>query len=115
MLRGGNVRIHDTWACGFEGVTPRMQYTASSFASPLLSVFGRLSGVRLERTGDSLHTHPTDLVLEAGAIPLWHALHRAATRLRTLQQGRGRLHVYLLFLMAALLSMLGYLALGSRP
>jgi formate hydrogenlyase subunit 3/multisubunit Na+/H+ antiporter MnhD subunit len=104
------VRRDVTWACGYDAVTPRMQYTASSFASPLLSVFGRLSGVRVERSAASLHTQPADLVLDGLALPLWHTLHGAALRLRAIQQ--GRLHLYLLYVLAALLVLLAYLALG---
>jgi hydrogenase-4 component B len=90
-----------------------MQYTASSFASPLLTVFGPLSGVRTERTPRSLHTHPSDLVLDGVARPFWHAVRRWALRLRGIQQ--GRLHLYLLYVMAVLLVLLGYLALFPRP
>jgi len=51
--------------------------------------------------------------LDGVALPLWELVHRAAVRLRAIQQGRGRLHVYLLFVMAALLAMLAYLAIGG--
>lgn len=114
LARRQPVRRSATWACGYDLATPRMQYTASSFAAPLLAVFGRLSGVRVERSAAALHTHPADLVLDGLALPFWNALHRAALRLRAVAQGRGRLHVYLLFVMAALLAMLAYLTLGSR-
>jgi fumarate reductase subunit D len=60
-----------------------------------------------------LHTHAVDLVLDGVALPLWRRVHRAALRLRGMQQ--GRLHFYLLYVMAALLVLLGYLAFGSRP
>lgn len=115
LARGQTVRRDVTWACGFDAATPRMQYTASSFASPLLQVFGGLSGVRVRRDATSLHTHPVDLVLDGVVLPLWEVVHQAAVRLRAIQQGRGRLHIYLLFVMAALLAMLAYLAFGARP
>jgi hydrogenase-4 component B len=108
-----NTRREVTWACGYDAVTPRMQYTGSSFAAPLLAIFGRFSGTRVQRSSAALHTHPFDLVLDGFALPLWRALHRAALRLRPIQQ--GRLHVYLLYVMAALLLLLGYLTFGSRP
>jgi hypothetical protein len=114
LTRRQVVRTESTWSCGYGAVTARMQYTASSFATPLLSVFGSLSGVRVTRGEASLHTHPDDLVLDRVARPLWNALHRVALRMRAIQHGRGRLHVYLLFVMAALLTLLGYLAFGSR-
>jgi hypothetical protein len=112
LTRRQSVRREVTWACGYTDATPRMQYTASSFASPLLSVFGPLSGVRVQRTSTSLHTHPDDLVLDRVALPLWNAVLRAALRLRGIQQ--GRLHLYLLYVMAALLALLAYLALFPR-
>jgi len=113
LMRGQTIRREATWGCGFDDVTPRMQYTASSFAAPLLQVFGGLSGVHEHRAPSSLRTHPIDLVLDGVALPLWELVHRAAVRLRAIQQGRGRLHVYLLFVMAALLAMLAYLAIGG--
>ena len=112
LARRQGVRREVTWSCGYGDVTPRMQYTASSFAAPLLAVFGPLSGVRVKRTSTSLHTHPDDLVLDRLARPLWNAVLRAALRLRGIQQ--GRLHLYLLYVMAALLVMLAYLALFPR-
>ena len=107
------VRRAATWACGYSRVTPRMQYTASSFAAPVLSLFGRLSGVYVERTATSFRTHPIDLVLDGVALPLWSVLQRGALRLRGIQQ--GRLHVYLLYVLAALLVLLAYLSFAPRP
>jgi hypothetical protein len=46
------------------------------------------------------------------ALPLWGTLRRTALLLRPIQQ--GRLHFYLMYVMAALLVMLAYLAFGSR-
>ncbi len=106
-------RTGATWSCGYTGVTSRMQYTASSFAAPLLTAFGRLSGVQTRRSPTSFATHPYDLVLDRLAAPVWARVRRAALRLRPLQQ--GRLYAYLIYVMAALLTLLGYLALASRP
>jgi len=112
VLRRRLVRSGETWACGYPLGTPRMQYTASSFAAPLLSTFGRMSGVVEHGTPEAFHTEPVDLVLDRGALPAWHRLQRAALRLRPIQQ--GRLYVYLIYVMAALVVLLAYLALGSR-
>jgi hydrogenase-4 component B len=106
------VRTADTWGCGYLEPTARMQYTASSFASPLLSAFGRLSGVREHRTLTRFETHPLDLVLDRIALPLWSAIQRAALRLRPIQQ--GRLHFYLLYVMVTLVVLLAYLAVTTR-
>src|SRR6266487_4349854 len=43
--RGGGRPIHaETWGCGYPTPTPRMAYTASSFAAPLLDVFRSFAG-----------------------------------------------------------------------
>jgi hydrogenase-4 component B len=112
LLRHRSVRYEPTWSCAYQATTPRMQYTASSFAAPVLALFGRLSGVHSERSADSLHTHPRDLVLDGIALPVWNAIRRAALRLRPIQQ--GRLSLYLVYVMAALLGLLAYLAIGIR-
>jgi hydrogenase-4 component B len=112
LLRRHGVRESETWSCGYVLGTPRMQYTASSFAAPLLSMFGRMSGVVVHRTAHALHTEPVDLVLDRSAIPAWHRVRRAALRLRPIQ--RGRLYAYLIYVMAAVVALLAYLALEIR-
>jgi hydrogenase-4 component B len=112
LVRRRIVRHAETWACGFEAVTPRMQYTASSFAAPLLDIFGRVGGQRIIRSPSSVHTHAIDLVLDGAVLPAWEALLRVALRIRAAQH--GRLHVYLLYVMAAVIVMLVYLSLGPR-
>lgn len=105
------VRREATWGCGYTGPTPRMQYTASSFASPLLGIFGRMSAIRVERSAASLRTHPFDLVLDGVALPAWRAMQRGALRLRGVQ--RGRIQLYVLNVMAALIVVLAYLVLAG--
>ena len=54
LLRGRAVRSGPTWACGYPAVGPSMQYTASSFAQPLIVVFrGILLPVRHEARPDA--------------------------------------------------------------
>lgn len=109
VLRLRPVRLDQTWACAYAGVTPRMQYTASSFAAPLISMFGHLSGVRESRGATLFHSTPTDLVLDSAVLPLWVRIQRTALRLRPMQQ--GRLSMYLLYIVAALLFLLAYLVI----
>ena len=109
-LRRQVVRTGPTWACGYPHPTPRMQYTASSFAAPLASVFGRLAGVREHRGATVFHSTPVDLVLDAAVLPLWARVERAALRLRPMQQ--GRLHVYLIYVVVTVVLVLGYLVLA---
>jgi formate hydrogenlyase subunit 3/multisubunit Na+/H+ antiporter MnhD subunit len=108
-LRRRTVRRAPTWGCAYDATTPRMQYTASSFATPLLDLFGRASGVEQHRGATVLHTTPTDIVLERAIKPLWFAGREWALRLRAIQQ--GRLHFYLLYVVATLFAVLAYLVL----
>jgi formate hydrogenlyase subunit 3/multisubunit Na+/H+ antiporter MnhD subunit len=100
-------RLSETWACGFANPTPRMQYTASSFAAPLVEVFGEASGVRAHRGATVFHSEPFDIVLDYVVSPAWEAIQRVAVRLRGLQQ--GRLRTYLMYSVATLSVLLVYL------
>jgi NADH:ubiquinone oxidoreductase subunit 5 (subunit L)/multisubunit Na+/H+ antiporter MnhA subunit len=98
----------DTWGCGYAYPTARMQYTAASFAAPLLTAYGPASGVLVTREAGAFHSHPKDLVLDGLVQPLWERLRRGAFRARPIQH--GRLGAYLLYLLGALLLLLLYLA-----
>jgi hydrogenase-4 component B len=101
----------ETWACGYNGVAGRMQYTAASYAAPLLAAFARLSGIRVARAPGAFHTHPFDLVLERLVLPTWRRMAGTAEAIRPLQQ--GRLQTYLLYIVGVLLALLLYLWLGG--
>jgi formate hydrogenlyase subunit 3/multisubunit Na+/H+ antiporter MnhD subunit len=107
-------RVSGTWGCGYAPITPRMQYTASSFAAPLLDVFGSASGIRTHRGATVFHSEPFDVVLDGAVGPAWASLQRVAVRLRGLQQ--GRLRTYLIYAVATLTLLLGYLVVrgGAR-
>jgi hydrogenase-4 component B len=104
-----------TWGCGYATPTPRMAYTASSFAAPLLGAFRSVAGVRGgESDGGAFETHPTDPVLERVIVPAWHGIRAAAAGVRPVQ--RGGLQLYLLYVVAAVIMLLVYLlAAGQAP
>ena len=103
-----------TWGCGYPTPTPRMAYTASSFAAPLLTVFRSFSGVRTHRTAVAFATHAIDPVLDGVLMPAWRGARAAAKWLRSLQ--RGGLSLYLLLVGAAVVASLLYLLLsGNTP
>ena len=105
-------RVYETWGCGYTRPTSRMQYTASSFAAPLVGLFNGLSGVRAHRGATVFHTEPYDLVLDRVVSPAWASVQRAAIRLRGLQQ--GRLRTYLLYVVATVTVLLAYLVTSGR-
>jgi hydrogenase-4 component B len=106
LMRRRSIRHAPTWGCGYPEPTPRMQYTASSFASPLVSMFGAVSGVHEHRGATIFHSEPSDLVLDGVLVRAWARVEAAALRLRPIQQ--GRLHLYLVYVVAAVLSCLVY-------
>jgi len=117
-ISGKEVRREVTWDCGYIAPTPRMQYTAASFAQPITDAFRPLLGSRqrLERprgvfpAAGSLHTEPADPFLHRFFAPLFGAVARAASGLRWLQQ--ATIQVYILYVAATVLILLVW-KLGS--
>jgi hydrogenase-4 component B len=108
VQRGAGVRRYETWSCGYEAVTSRMQYTASGFAEELVKL-GRpmlatavhwvpLSSIMPVASG--FHSHCHDRMEN-----FWLALHRAIGgflgAFRWIQSGNIR-H-YVLYTFAAVL------------
>ena len=87
--------------------TPRMQYTAASFAAPLVAAFRPAVPVHEEREVAAFHVHPRDPVLDVIGGSLWRRVRTAAFGLRVLQTGRIRW--YLFYLIVTLLGLLVYL------
>jgi formate hydrogenlyase subunit 3/multisubunit Na+/H+ antiporter MnhD subunit len=101
LLAGRPVAQTGTWDCGYVAPTARMQYTASSFAQPLVGLFHvllrtkvqshRPEGMFPQRAG--LHTETRDLFRERMYAPLFAGFRRTALWLHGLQQGRIQLYV----------------------
>lgn len=112
VLLEREVGASPTWDCGYAAPSPRMQYTASSFAQPLVELF---SGVlQTRQSGERPHgvfprsahfATETPEVAEVRVFrPLLAAAARLAERLHFLQHGRVQL--YVLYIALALLSLL---------
>lgn len=117
VLRGGRTFERSggdvvTWDCGYARPTPRMQYTASSFAQPLTSLFAPLLRTRcavspprgIFPVAASLATSTPDVVREMAFTPVFGALGRRLSSFRRLQQ--GRVQVYVLYIVLTLLALL---------
>jgi hydrogenase-4 component B len=111
--RGIRLRYADTWGCGRIRQTPRMEYTSSAFAEPLRRIFTEL----YRPTEDlSISVHPASryyvrsITYTSHVVPwfekvfydplTWGA-RALATQVRRLQA--GSVHLYLLYVAAALL------------
>jgi len=110
--RGASARDVPTWDCGFDPATPRMQYTASSFADSLVSAMPWALWPQVRwRKLTTLFPWPTryeshlpDPVLDGVGIPLLERLAHRLERLRFFQA--GHLPIYLLYVMVTLFLLL---------
>jgi hydrogenase-4 component B len=104
----------ETWGCGFASPTPRMAYTASSFARTLVRGFGpalpahvRLRSPRGIFPGPARFSSETpEAVLDLALAPAVRGYAAAALRLRALAS--GRIHFQALLVLAALVALLAW-------
>ncbi|MCI0666514.1 MAG: hydrogenase 4 subunit B [Methylococcaceae bacterium] len=61
------VRKGEPWDCGFGGLSPRMQYTATAFAMPFRRLFAQSFDVE-----EKLETHPPDIENKRPARLVYH-------------------------------------------
>jgi hydrogenase-4 component B len=110
--RGARAASGATWGCGYALPTPRMQYTSSSFAELLVGLFSWAlrphvelrSPVGLFPGPSAFESHVHDTVLARAVLPASRATARALSWFRWVQ--RGSVHLYLLYILAALVLLL---------
>ena len=110
-------RKYGTWDCGFNGLTPRMQYTATGFSKPLKIVFKILyrPSHKLEVTGD-LAYHPetmeysttTESIFENYIYRPLYATAKLISIKTKFRVQTGSIHKYLLYIFAAVLILMVY-------
>ena len=111
-VRGGGEAQGTTWGCGYNRPTPRMQYTSSSFAQMLVSLFGRVlrpemrkpRGLALFPQKSSFHSIVRDPALDEGLLPVFRFAGELSSRFRVFQ--RGSVQSYLLYIFVALIALL---------
>ena len=125
ILSGRTSSSEGTWDCGYTRPSARMQYTASSFAQPLTSMFEAIVRTRShlpafikgkEPAGDSpvpgaffpgsaaFESHAEDFFLKSIYGPIFIAVERFALKLRFFQA--GRLQCYILYIALTLFILL---------
>lgn len=117
LLRDKSQHRAPTWGCGYNLPTPRMQYTAGSFAQPLLKPFSVLVPSHTHATSlkalfpseASFVEHTTDIASERLWQPVARALLRSLGQFRRMQQ--GRVQAYLTYILLTLLGLLVWLIL----
>jgi hydrogenase-4 component B len=102
----------ETWGCGYTAPTPRMQYTASSFAQFLVDLLGWSLQPTVHRPHlDNLFpstaefaSHVPEVVLDRAVQPVARFLGRVLLWFRLMQQ--GAVQIYLLYIFAILVLLL---------
>lgn len=112
IFRRNQVRSMPTWGCGYQALSPRIQYTGASFVEPLVKIFNAVMGVqRQEHIEDTLFPHRGTLNLQAPDrlrlhlfTPLFEAIRRGCDALKIVQH--GRIHLYILYMLSTLIVLL---------
>ena len=112
LLRRRSVKVAATWGCGYPAPTARMQYTAASFAQPLLTPFASVLHVQMQNEGPEgffprrarYDEHLGDMAGERMLVPAAQWIVYTLSRLRILQH--GRIHLYLVYIFATLIMLL---------
>ncbi|OQA27101.1 MAG: Hydrogenase-4 component B [Verrucomicrobia bacterium ADurb.Bin345] len=113
VLRGRDAGLAETWGCAYTAPSPRMQYTSSSFASPIVRFFSSvLRPIETHAPVDGLfpargrvETHTPDVFENA----LYESPARwGAERMRRLRGKvqHGHMNLYVLYIALTLLALL---------
>jgi len=111
-LRAGGVAIGPTWGCGYAAPTPRIQYTASSFAQMLVDLFGWALRPRVNRPAEmplfpqktAFHSIVPDTVLDRAVLPTFRRAARLLAWFHVFHQ--GSIQSYLLYIFLTLVALL---------
>jgi len=118
LLRRRPVESFRTWDCGYQACTPRMQYTASSFAAPVLDLAHPVLAserhlhhpVGLFPADASFQSHPGNIFESWLIKPLTGFIDRFLERFTWIQSGSTQRYILygLIFLVVTLLWMAGW-------
>jgi hydrogenase-4 component B len=112
LLRRRRVAREATWGCGYEAPDPRMQYTAASFAQPVLEPFAVAVIARLRRDGPEgcfpaharYERHVGDMAGERFLMPAYRRVLQVFSHVRGIQH--GRIQLYLAYILVTLVALL---------
>jgi hydrogenase-4 component B len=119
LLKARPVAQAATWGCGYPHATARMQYTATSFADPVLAPFSSVLHIRTDGGQPDgifpaqahFERHVGDMAGERVLVPACRRFLHAARRLRVIQH--GRMQLYLVYILATLVALVLWQLSGS--
>ncbi len=114
VVRAGAQKYAPTWGCGYEVPNPRMQYTASSYASglvelaaPVVDIDTRFEAIEKSEffpKNRTFATHPRDMIEHKVLIPSVRKLTLLLQRIGIIQT--GHIHHYVLYAFVYMLLLL---------
>lgn len=112
LLSGRTIGKTITWDCGYAAPTARMQYTASSFAEPVIELFKFFLRTKKHLiipdtyfpSAANFESHTPDIGREHLYKPVFKGINKFFLRLKIVQE--GRLHIYVLYIVLTLLVLL---------
>jgi len=112
LLSGRTVGKALTWDCGYAAPTARMQYTASSFAQPVIELFQFFLRTKKHLTipdtyfpsAANFESHTPDIGREHLYKPVFTGINKFFLRMKIVQE--GRMHIYVLYIVITLLVLL---------
>jgi hydrogenase-4 component B len=115
LLDRRSVRKSVTWDCGYTLPNSRMQYTASSFAQPIVGMFKLVLRPRhdlhppvgLFPESAGLHTHTDDIFVQRVFAPVVRFIGFLADGFHRLQPGRT--HLYIAYIVITILVLLAWI------
>lgn len=117
LLAGKSVKFYKTWNCGYQAGSPRMQYTASSFAQPFLALMKPFANIkkRIKKPGglfpvsSSFESESHDLAGQIIIRPAVKVILKFLDLFSWIQNGNTQLYILygLIFLIITILMTIG--------
>ncbi|MFA6294660.1 MAG: proton-conducting transporter membrane subunit [Victivallales bacterium] len=110
-------KISPAWGCGYEGLNPRMQYTASSFADQLISISKSALGYhkKIKPTAEifpvrnKFESHADDFVDSKILLPLFRKFSSFISRIEFFNYSDIRYYVAFILIIISIYSLIGFL------
>lgn len=117
LLKNKKNTTYKTWDCGYQAPNPRMQYTASSFANPIVSLFSHLYVLKEKQVPvsglfpqhASLKSTINDWLEEKIVNPVLLLIQSGFCKLLLFQSGQAQQYILfgLIFLLMAIIWIIG--------
>jgi len=93
--------INDTWACGYKGDKPYIQYTGSGFVQPAAKIFGPFANYsRKVNLKETIHISQmtSDIVEDYLYKPSLKVVDFLTTKILKINYGKIQLHIFYIFI-----------------